>query len=115
MAVGIGEFPRWLYPRVPAACLPCCLPRPPNLPSHLSPAAALRQSCLLLYRLPQVWGHVVSEDLVRWCRLPPALRPSPGGPDADGCWSGCCAGEAGALLVPISECARPWAWHGSRP
>jgi beta-fructofuranosidase len=35
------------------------------------------------------WGHVSSEDLATWARHPVALRPQPGGPDADGCWSGC--------------------------
>ena len=35
------------------------------------------------------WGHAVSDDLVRWRHLPIALAPSPGGPDQDGCWSGC--------------------------
>lgn len=35
------------------------------------------------------WGHAVSSDLVRWIHLPIALAPTPGGPDADGCWSGC--------------------------
>lgn len=38
---------------------------------------------------PPHWGHVSSRDLVRWRRHPIALSPSPGGPDADGCWSGC--------------------------
>ncbi len=35
------------------------------------------------------WGHAVSDDLVSWRHLPIALAPSPGGPDQDGCWSGC--------------------------
>jgi beta-fructofuranosidase len=35
------------------------------------------------------WGHASSEDLWRWEDHPLALRPDPGGPDADGCWSGC--------------------------
>lgn len=35
------------------------------------------------------WGHVSSPDLVHWQRHPNALSPSPGGPDRDGCWSGC--------------------------
>ncbi|PZF86296.1 glycoside hydrolase family 32 protein [Jiangella anatolica] len=38
---------------------------------------------------PPHWGHVSSADLVHWTRHPTALAPSPGGPDADGCWSGC--------------------------
>jgi beta-fructofuranosidase len=35
------------------------------------------------------WGHVVTDDLVRWRRRPIALSPSPDGPDVDGCYSGC--------------------------
>jgi beta-fructofuranosidase len=38
---------------------------------------------------PPSWGHVSSTDLVTWERHPLALAPEPGGPDADGCWSGC--------------------------
>lgn len=34
------------------------------------------------------WAHVASRDLVRWERLPDALVPEPGGPDAYGCWTG---------------------------
>ena len=32
----------------------------------------------------------MSEDLLHWRPLPPALVPTPGGLDADGCFSGCC-------------------------
>lgn len=38
---------------------------------------------------PPHWGHVSSRDLVTWRRHERALSPEPGGPDRDGCWSGC--------------------------
>lgn len=41
------------------------------------------------------WGHVSSDDLVTWRPEPIALAPSPGGPDAAGCWSGCVVDDGG--------------------
>ncbi|HEV2134598.1 MAG TPA: glycoside hydrolase family 32 protein [Terracidiphilus sp.] len=57
------------------------------------------------------WGHAVSPDMVRWKHLPVALSPTPGGPDADGCFSGTAVvqGDRVAVLytgvrsVPESE------------
>lgn len=47
-----------------------------------------------------VWGHAISDDMVHWEHLPPALRPSPGFLDADGCFSGCCTiDEAGVPTI----------------
>ena len=47
-----------------------------------------------------VWGHAYSEDLVHWEHLEPALVPSPGWLDADGCFSGCCVlGENGRPVI----------------
>ena len=46
-----------------------------------------------------VWGHAVSSDLVHWEHLPPALMPTPGGLDADGCFSG--------MAIPHKHTARP--------
>ena len=41
------------------------------------------------------WGHAVSKDLVYWMDLPIALAPTPGGPDQDGCFSGCAVNDNG--------------------
>jgi beta-fructofuranosidase len=34
------------------------------------------------------WAHAISPDMIHWKHLPVALAPTPGGPDADGCFSG---------------------------
>lgn len=41
------------------------------------------------------WGHAVSDDLCSWSYEPVALRPTPGGPDSGGCWSGCVVDDGG--------------------
>jgi beta-fructofuranosidase len=45
------------------------------------------------------WGHAVSPDLVHWKHLPIALAPTPGGPDKDGCWSGCAVVDGGVPTI----------------
>ena len=37
------------------------------------------------------WGHASSADLVYWRHEPLAIKPTPLGYDAAGCWSGCTA------------------------
>jgi beta-fructofuranosidase len=48
---------------------------------------------------PKHWAHTVSRDLVHWKTLPIALSPTPGGPDAYGCWTGCVVGEGGKFDI----------------
>jgi beta-fructofuranosidase len=45
------------------------------------------------------WGHASSKDLVTWEHLPIALAPSPGGPDADGIFSGCAVNHEGVPTI----------------
>ncbi len=74
------------------------------------------------------WGHAVSCDLVRWEHLPIALAPEPGGPDRDGCWSGCAFLHDGRPMIaytgvsPEVQCLaagsddlRAWRRHPANP
>ena len=45
------------------------------------------------------WGHAVSDDLVHWEHWPVALTPTPGGPDKDGCYSGCAVDNDGVPTI----------------
>ena len=45
------------------------------------------------------WAHVVSDDLIHWERVDDALVPTPGGPDAFGCWTGCVIRAEGAFHI----------------
>ncbi|WP_042410316.1 glycoside hydrolase family 32 protein [Streptacidiphilus carbonis] len=55
------------------------------------------------------WGHLRSPDLIRWQLLLPALSPTPGGDDADGCFSGN-AVDDGARLVAFYSANRTDRW-----
>jgi len=48
------------------------------------------------------WGHAVSADLVHWDHLPVALAPTPGTPDAEGCYSGCAIDHDGVPTIIYS-------------
>jgi beta-fructofuranosidase len=39
----------------------------------------------------KLWAHATSSDMIDWHREPIALAPTPGGPDAEGCWTGTAA------------------------
>jgi beta-fructofuranosidase len=45
------------------------------------------------------WGHFRSPDLITWEPLPVALAPTPGGDDADGCYSGNAISVNGRLMA----------------
>lgn len=45
------------------------------------------------------WGHAISKDMVHWRHLPVALSPTPGGPDADGCFTGTAVVQNGQVIL----------------
>jgi beta-fructofuranosidase len=45
------------------------------------------------------WGHARSRDLVHWKHLPIAMRPTPDGPDKDGCFTGCMVIDNGKPVI----------------
>lgn len=53
------------------------------------------------------WGHFRSPDLLSWEPLPVALSPTPGGLDADGCFSGNAVSDGERLVAFYSAHRRP--------
>jgi len=45
------------------------------------------------------WAHATSPDMIHWTHLPIALSPTPGGPDAGGCFTGTTVIDAGAVTA----------------
>jgi beta-fructofuranosidase len=45
------------------------------------------------------WAHAVSEDMIHWRHLPVALAPTPGGEDADGCFTGSAVDDRGTATI----------------
>jgi beta-fructofuranosidase len=45
------------------------------------------------------WAHATSPDMVHWTHLPIALSPTPGGPDAGGCFTGTTVVDAGTVTA----------------
>jgi beta-fructofuranosidase len=56
------------------------------------------------------WGHFRSPDLLSWESLPLALTPTPGGEDADGCFSGNAVSDGDRILAFYSAYRRD-RWH----
>jgi beta-fructofuranosidase len=52
------------------------------------------------------WAHAISPDMVHWKHLPVALAPTPGGPDADGCFSGTAVVRDGVVTFIYTGVAR---------
>ena len=45
------------------------------------------------------WAHAVSDDMIHWRHLPVALTPTPGGDDADGCFTGSAVDDHGTATI----------------
>ena len=60
------------------------------------------------------WGHADSPDLVHWTHRPIALAPHAGGPDADGCFSGCAVSAGGRAAFLYTGVKKDAAGHFSR-
>jgi beta-fructofuranosidase len=45
------------------------------------------------------WAHAISEDMIHWRHLPVALAPTPGGDDADGCFTGSAVDDHGTATI----------------
>ena len=45
------------------------------------------------------WAHAVSPDMIHWRHLPMALVPTPGGDDADGCFTGSAVDNDGTAAI----------------
>lgn len=45
------------------------------------------------------WAHAISPDMVHWRHLPVGLAPTPGGPDAAGCFSGTAVVDGARVAV----------------
>lgn len=58
------------------------------------------------------WGHAISSDLVTWEHLPIALPPTSGGPDEDGCWSGCAVDDKGTPTLMYTGVRADGAYQG---
>ncbi|MEV6012693.1 glycoside hydrolase family 32 protein [Streptomyces sp. NPDC051976] len=52
------------------------------------------------------WGHFRSADLLNWQILPLALTPTPGGEDADGCYSGNAVSDGDRIVAFYSAYRR---------
>ncbi|MBM4436010.1 MAG: glycoside hydrolase family 32 protein [Actinobacteria bacterium] len=75
------------------------------------------------------WGHASSRDLVHWDHLTIALAPTPDGPDAEGCYSGCAVVHDGTpsilytgvhpqrpcLATSVDADLRTWTKHPANP